>query len=134
MRLLWLVLLVGALLLPAQAKAQELPGQGNAELYVTLLYDPDGDGNEEGTGAAVAVYLRESGSTQEYVSFTNQNSTAGFLVQDGRTYIVEAYPPQTRFFYYWICNGFIPVDESPEFLILHCDEKFFIRLPWASWG
>jgi len=125
-----ILVMVLAAILVSPAKAQS-PQQNQAELYVTVFYDSDNDGSEEGVGFGTTVEIRESGSTQRFANFTGQNSTAGFLVNDGVTYLVDAYPKQTSLFYVWVCFGGKTIDEEQEFLILHCQEKFFIRFPWT---
>lgn len=109
--------------------------QDGSELYVIVLWDKDGDGLEEGVGPGVPVYVRESGATQRFVNYTDQNSSAGFLVDEGTTYLIEATPPQTRLFFVWVCFSQRHIDEPTEYVVLTCVEKFFIRIPLISdWG
>lgn len=111
------------------AKAQEPEQSPDSDLYVTVLYDPDGDGQDEGVGGGIPVYIRESGSNQIYAGFTQEGtSTASFKVFQ-RTYIIEAYPPQTKLFYIWVCQTSRNVDSTTEFVILRCVEQFFMRIP-----
>lgn len=109
-----------------EAKAQA--PEETAELHIIVLYDGNHDGEEEGVGSGVAVYIRESGSTQEFVNLTDHDSSAGFLVFP-RSYFIHATPRQTRLFFTWVCDGFVQVDEEKKFHIVHCIEKFFIRIP-----
>lgn len=115
-------------------KAQTEPEQTTAKLYVIVLYDRDNDGEVDGVGSGTPVYIRESASDQSFVNVTDPNSQAGFLVAGGRTYILDAFPAQTRPFYRWVCHDSVLVEKAEQYKILYCEDYFFINLPWAGWS
>ena len=127
-----LLLAVVMALMAGEARAQE-PEQPQAVLSVVVIYDGNHDGVQEGVGLGVPVLVRESGTAQETLNYTDNDSRARFVV-NLRTYIANAYPRQTRLFYVWMCFGSVHVDEPGEVLTLRCVERFFMRLPWASVG
>lgn len=118
---------------PAKAQTPEQLPEQTARLHVIVQWDNDHDGQEEGVGQGVPVTVRESASIQEFLGYTNRFSTASFVV-DRRTYIVKAYPPQTRLFFVWICTDQELVDQDTEYLILHCVERFFLWNPFVLNG
>lgn len=129
---LFLLVIVILALIACPAKAQS-PEQ-DATLRVYVRRDADYDGIEEGVGIIMPVYIRESGSNQEFFGFTNPESSAVNFSVFQRTYILTAYPPQTRFFFRWICERSVVVDEPFEQVQLRCIEYFFIWNPFVSSG
>jgi len=111
------------------AQAQTEPAQATGVLHIFVLYEK-GD-QDQGVGAGVVVEVRESGSTQTFVNTTNEVSEVRFGVRQ-TSYYVDAYPPQTRLFFRWVCSDLVLVNENPEYLILYCHEKFFLRIPFIN--
>ena len=113
---------------PVQAQGQE--AEPVYQFNIAVLYDTNGDGASEAVPFLTPVYIRESGSSQEFVGFTNAASIASFLVPPG-TYYYEATPKQTEFFYTWVCkdNRFVDKDMT---VVLRCEKKFFLRLPFTK--
>lgn len=125
----WLLILIG-ILIPHSVLAES--DQPRAVLNVIVLYDRPGEENDEGVGSGTIVKIRESGSLESFLNLTDDNSATKFSVFY-RTYIVEAFPPQTRLFFRWVCLDSVFVDSPDEYLILECQEKFFVHLPWSGY-
>ena len=98
-----------------------------AILHVIVTWDHDYNGVWEGVGPGVPVWVGKAGN--ETLNYTDDNSTASYIVQPG-VWLARAQPPPTRLFYRWICGGYIWVLQPDETLVLICYEKFFLTLPW----
>lgn len=122
----WVLLFV---LVWSPVQAQE-PDQTSL-LVVTVLWDSNYDGVEEGVGPNIPVWVGKAGS--ETLSFTDKNSQVAYFVQYG-AWFARAEVPQTRAFFYWVCGTFIVVDEKNELLEIHCYERFRIKIPFLSKG
>lgn len=98
---------------------------------VTVLYDPNGDGIQEGVGLGTVVNARELSKMQGQIQITDQFSSAFFQLNPG-LHRITAFPKSTRFLFEWACNETVFVSDTTDILILECEERFFMRLPWMK--
>lgn len=98
-------------------------------LRVFILYDKDRDGQTEGVGSGVPVWARRTG--EELFNVTDTLSSANFSLGYG-IWTIKASPAQTRPFFVWVCEEEKGIDKPQEFLIIECEEKFFIRFPFLD--
>jgi len=100
-----------------------------AILHVIVTWDHDYNGVWEGVGPGVPVWVGKAGN--ETLNYTDVHSTASYIVQPG-VWLARAQPPPTRWFFVWVCGGYKDVVEPEEYLILHCYERWFLRIPFLN--
>lgn len=130
----WFLFIITALVLSI-ALALPLRAETQQTLQVTVVYDPDGDGQAEGVPYGTIVYINKDNSIEEQYGYTG-NSTAGdsvalFNVTPG-TWTIESYPKSTRLFFVWVCRTRTVVQIFNDYVFLPCEEKFFIRIPFIN--
>lgn len=95
-------------------------------LVITVVYP-----NGEGVGVGHPVWLGKAIAGTEVLSFTNENSQTAYNVVYG-TWIAWAEIPPTHPFLIYVCTSYVVINAPAEYLIIHCYERFFMRIPWLS--
>lgn len=122
------IAIVGGLgFVPVQAQQVDMP---SVVFQVVVVYDPNGDGTPEGVGPGVVVNAREPSSDQGAIQITDHFSSVFFTLHPG-LHRITAFPKSTRFLFEWVCAETVFVSEENDKIKLECEERFFLRFPWA---